>query len=166
MATMPQLIALIMQKFRDQYGESIWSKLLWIFRRLYFLIRSWFFDIEYIPVDMQKLEEALEDWKETVLNYLQYIPEIQDCDDFAMYFKTWLQKWTFENTNTPSNGVGIAIGLVSKDGELLGGHAWNIVLVRTDQGEKVVFVEPQLGEIINNNRSDDGYDYVLQAVII
>jgi len=157
---------MILQKFRDQYGESLLSKILWIFRRIMFFARSWFFDIQYYSISLEELQEALEKWKEYVLDNIQYLPEIFDCDDFAMYFKTWLQSYVMQEMDKPFNGVGVAIGYVVEDGKLLGGHAWNIVLVDTDEGTKIVYVEPQLGEYFFGDTSSDGFTYTLQAVII
>ena len=164
--TQPQLIMLILKFFRDQYGESLKSKILWVFRRLWFLIRSWFFDIMYYSIKLEELQQALEKWKEYVLENLEYLPEIWDCDDFAMYFKTWLQSYVLHELGKPFNGVGVVLGNVYKDGRLLGGHAWSIVLV--DIGTvTAVFVEPQLGEILSPTlKSSDGYQYEIQAVII
>ena len=166
MVTSAQLITMILQKFRDQYGESLLSKILWIFRRIMFFARSWFFDIFYYSIKLEDLEDALEDWKEQILDDISYLPEVFDCDDFAQLFKIWLMEWAKDNLNEHINGVGLALGIVSKEGRILGGHAWNIVLVDTDEGTKIVYVEPQLGEIIEGDTSSDGFTYTLQAVII
>lgn len=166
MATMPQLMAMVLGKFRDQYAGSFWDKLWFILRRVIFFARSYFMDVLYVPIKLEELEEALEEWRREVLPNTKYMPEIMDCDDFAFYFKVWLQKWTAEHTKAPSNGVGVAIGALSKGSEVLGGHAWSIVLVMTEHGEDVVFVEPQTGEILENFKSSDGYEYTLQSVII
>jgi len=167
MVTSAQLIAMILQLFKDQYGGSLLNKILWIFRRVIFLMRSWFFDIQYYTIDVDDLLDALSKWKEEILNNISYLPEIFDCDDFAMYFKTWLQGYIQQEKDTPFNGVGVAIGQVFRDGELLGGHAWNFVVVQNGDNIYILFIEPQLGEIIpSNNISSDGYEYVLQAVII
>jgi len=167
MVTSAQLIAMILQLFKDQYGGSLLNKILWIFRRVIFLMRSWFFDIQYYSISLEELQEALQKWKEYVLDNIQYLPEIFDCDDFAMYFKTWLQSYVMQEMDKPFNGVGVVLGAVLKDGQLLGGHAWNIVLVDVGGVTTIVFVEPQLGELLSTTmRSSDGYEYVLQAVII
>jgi len=167
MVLQPQLIMMILQRFKDQFGDTLVSKLLWIFRRIMFLARSWFFDLQYYSIKLEELQEALEKWKEYVLDNIQYLPEIFDCDDFAMYFKTWLQSYVMQEMDKPFNGVGVAIGYVFKDGKLLGGHAWNIVLVDVSSTTCILFVEPQLGELLSPTmRSSDGYEYVLQAVII
>jgi len=166
MVTSAQLIAIVLQKFKDQWGNTWISKLLWIFRRIIFFARSWFFDIFYYSIKLEDLEDALEDWKTQVLDDISYLPEVFDCDDFAQLFKIWLMEWAKDNLNQHINGVGLALGIVSKDGKVLGGHAWNIVLVSTDEGMKLVYVEPQLGEIIEGDTSSDGFTYTLQAVII
>jgi len=167
MILQPQLIMMILQRFKDQFGDTLVSKLLWIFRRLMFLARSWFFDLQYYSIKLEELQEALEKWKEYVLDNIQYLPEIFDCDDFAMYFKTWLQSYVMHELDKPFNGVGVVLGAVLKDGQLLGGHAWNLVLVDVSGTTCILFVEPQLGELLSPTlRSSDGYEYVLQAVII
>jgi len=167
MVLQPQLITMILQLFKDQYGGSLLNKILWIFRRILFFARSWFFDLQYYSIKLEDLQEALEKWREYVLDNLEYMPEIFDCDDFALWFKTWLQSYMHEEKHKPFNGVGIALGNVFKDGELLGGHAWNIVLVDVGGTTCIMFVEPQLGELLSSTmRSSDGYEYVLQAVII
>jgi len=165
MVTSAQLIAMVLSIFKDQYGESLLSKILWVFRRLLFFMRSWFFDIFYYSIKLEDLEDALEDWKTQVLDDISYLPEVFDCDDFAQLFKIWLMQWAKNNLNQHINGVGLALGVVSKEGRILGGHAWNIVLVSTDEGMKLVYVEPQLGEIIEGDTSSDGFTYTLQAVI-
>jgi len=158
---------MILEKFKDQYGNTLSSKLLWIFRRLMFMLRSWFFDLQYYTIEVDDLLEALGKWKDEVLEQIQYLPEIHDCDDFALYFKVWLQSYLLRELGKPFNGVGVAIGSVFRDGELLGGHAWNFVVVQNGDNIYILFIEPQLGEIIpSNNISSDGFEYVLQAVII
>jgi len=164
--TQPQLIVMLLERLRDQYGKSLISKILWILRRVLFFMRSWFFDLFYYSISIEDLQEALEDWKNEVLDVIEYLPEVFDCDDFAVYFKSWLQSWARAKKRKAFNGVGIALGQVYKDGRLLGGHAWNIVLVHSGSRVYIVYVEPQIGEIILGNISSDGYEYYLQAVII
>jgi len=125
-----------------------------------FAVRSWFFDITYYAISYDKLLELLEKWKNDVLANLKYKPEIFDCDDFANYFKVWMTK------ETGVNCTGEALGLVYKDGRLLGGHAWNIVIVHKHGVIDVLFVEPQLGEIIENQKTSDGWEYYLLAVLV
>lgn len=163
----PQLVMMILKLFKDQFGSTWTSKLLWIFRRLMFFMRSWFFDVMYYSVNVDDLIDALSYWRKYVLENIEYLPEVFDCDDFATYFKVWLQSWIYASKGIRVNGVGIALGVVYKDGRLLGGHAWNIVLVDNGGRQYVLFVEPQLGEIItSNNISSDGWKYELQAVIM
>ena len=167
MVLQPQLISMILERFKDQYGDSLLSKILWVLRRIMFFMRSWFFDLQYYSIKLEDLKEALNTWREYVLDNIQYFPEVFDCDDFAIYFKVWLQSYMHEEKHKPFNGIGIALGNVFKDGELLGGHAWNIVLADIAGVNCILFVEPQLGELLSiTMRSSDGYEYVLQAVII
>jgi len=167
MITSAQLIDMIIKRFKDQYGNSLTSKILWILRRVLFFMRSWFFDLFYYSISIDDLMEALKDWKNEVLDIIEYLPEVFDCDDFAVYFKSWLQSWARAKKCKAFNGVGIAIGMLFKDYQPVGGHAWNIVLVHSGSRVYIVYVEPQLGEIIpESNISSDGYEYYLQAVII
>ena len=174
--TQAQVYAMAMSKFHDQFSGSWAKKLLYIFKRVLFVIRSQLYDLEYNSIPLWLLEEALKEWRKQVLDRLHYVGESFDCDDFARHFMVWLKDWICGNGiicsfAPPSeqikqfNGVGMAIGLLFKDGELLGGHAWNIVLVTDDSGEPMlVYVEPQIGEWFSGNRSPDGMDYELQAI--
>jgi len=137
-----------------------------IIKGIMFATRSWIFDTEYIPVDEQVLNEALAKWKNEVLSNLVYKPEIWDCDDYASLFKAWLQKYLVFEKQLRINAVGIALGRVydKKTGELLGGHAWNIVLVNKPVGFDVKFVEPQVGIVFDHDT--DTWEYELMAVII
>jgi len=157
---------MILKSFKDQYDDSLLSKFLWVFRRLMFFLRSWFFDITYYGISLGELEEALEAWKREVLDHLQYVSEVFDCDDFAVYFKSWLQKYIRERYDKLINGVGIALGMVYKDYQLLGGHAWNIVVIEEPGIKSIAFIEPQTAEIITGSKTEDGFEYMLQAVII
>jgi len=173
---MAQVYALALEKFRDQYSGSVWSKLAYIFRRIMFFARSWLFDMEYHTIPLDMLEEAMEVWAGEYLPYLIYQGEVFDCDDFARHFTVWLKDYITcqglirECIETPLpvfNGVGLGLGyLEDKDGNVLGGHAWAVVLVTVGEEPMLVYVEPQTGEVMWDNESREGYKYILEAVII
>jgi len=140
----------------------------WIcwFKKMFYYVKTWYFDITYIPIPQSILNELLNEWKNNVLPGSKYIAEIWDCDDFASYFKGWFQRKLVFDRQLKLNGVGIALGTVyDSRGNELGGHAWNILVVEKDGGADVVFLEPQTGEIFEDT-SSKGYKYELEAVII
>jgi len=140
------LMLLYSKKLRDWVG------------RLVFVIKSWFRDIEYVPVSEERFRELIEWWVRDVLPLLHYTPETFDCDDYSAYFKAWF------NFESRTNACAEAIGEARlPDGSRVG-HEWVGVLVRTSKGVKVVFVEPQTGEVFEE-RTTDGWDYYLRAVI-
>ena len=174
--TQAQVYAMAMAKFNDQFQGSWVKKLLYIVRRILFVIRSQLYDLEYNTIPEWLLKKALQEWKSKVLDNLHYVGESFDCDDFARHFMVWLKDWVCGNGIICSfapeneqikqfNAVGMAIGLLFKDGQILGGHAWNIVLITNSNGEaELVYVEPQIGEYFRGNISPDGFQYELQAV--
>jgi len=124
--------------------------------KLFFSIRSWFFDVEYEPLTLKELEAFIDKWVKEILPKLIYTKERFDCDDFAGLFKYMCIK------ETKKNGVGRAIGKVYYKGEFLGYHAWNIVIL--DDGS-VINVEPQTGEAFYGSILHD-WKYELLAVIL
>jgi len=136
-------------------NEKWYWKLL---RYIMFFFRSWFFDLKYKTISLSELEQILREYDQYLKRYkLEYEIDYFDCDDYAVTFKA------FATRRTKANSVGIAIGIVSKPDEgILGGHAWNIVIL--DNGN-IVFVEPQTREWFEPNVSSDGFIYELQAVI-
>jgi len=127
----------------------------WINKLLFFL-RSWFFDVEYEPFDENELKGYLNEWIEKELPKLAYTKERFDCDDFAGYFKYWLIK------RSGKNGVGRAIGKVYCDGEFIGYHAWNLVILTSGV---VVYVEPQTGDMFYGETLYN-WRYELQSVLM
>jgi len=166
--TQPQLIVKIMQKFKDQYGSTWKSRLMYIFRRILFMMRSWFFDVEYRSVPRQWIEEFLEYWKKNILPNLHYEAEFFDCDDFARWFIFKLREYIHNKYSIWYNGNGETLGVVYHNGELLGGHAWVLVVDDTEEEiGRIDFVEPQIGEFLDDNlNSSDGWHYEIQAVIV
>ncbi len=174
--TQAQVYAMAMQKFHDQFSGSWIKKLLYIVKRILFVIRSQLYDLEYNTIPEWLLKQALQEWKSKVLDKLHYVGETFDCDDFARHFMVWLKDWINGNgiicEFAPKNeqikqfnAVGMAIGLLYKDGRLLGGHAWNIVLITNSDGEpELVYVEPQIAEMFRGTTTSDGFDYELQAI--
>jgi len=135
-----------------------------IFRKLLYNARTWYFDMTYIPIPLEILNEALSKWKAEVLPTLKYQSEIWDCDDYASYLKGWLQRYLVFEKQLQVNGVGIALGVVYDENGEVGGHAWNIVLLEKPVGAEVKFIEPQTGQLFDD--STDKWRYVLEAVII
>jgi|GEM_PF-6056119 len=164
----PQLVMKILSKFRDQYGGSWINKLLWWLRRVLFMVRSWFFDLEYYTVKKEWLDEFLEYWRNNILQNLHGQPEVFDCDDFSRWFIFKLREYIHNKYGVWYNANGEALGILYKDYQILGGHAWVVVVVDTsDEPAKVMFIEPQIGEYLNDDMTtSDGYMYKLQAVII
>jgi len=174
--TQAQVYAMAMKKFNDQFQGSWIKKLLYVVKRILFIIRSQLYDLEYNTIPEWLLQKALQEWRKQVLDKLKYIGETFDCDDFARHFMVWLKDWIngsgiiceFAPKNEQIkqfNAVGMAIGLLFKDGELLGGHAWNIAIITNNSGEpELVFIEPQTATYFRGNQSDDGFIYELQAI--
>lgn len=128
-----------------------------LIRTILFGIRSWFFDINYKELTKEQLFNLLKDFKKYLEQYgLHYENEYFDCDDFAVALKN------FAVVNYKTNGVGIALGILKKDGEVLGGHAWNIAIL--DNGD-IVYIEPQTCEHFYSNKSPDGFEYELLVVV-
>jgi len=162
------LISKVLEKFRDQFGYTWKSRLLWIFRRIVFLARSWFFDLEYISIPKEWLDEYMEHWRKEVLSNLKPQPELFDCDDFAMYFIFKMREYIYRKHGVRYNGNGVVLGIVYRNGKPLGGHAWVLALVDTESEiGKVVFIEPQIGEYLTDDMTtSDGLRYEIQAVIV
>lgn len=116
--------------------------------------RSQLYDQFYNPATTSELKTFLSYWSSDVLPQLCYTAEAFDCDDFAFLFKALMVKYTKKNC------CFFVVGRLYKDGELLGGHAFNAVL--TADGD-VVFVEPQIAEALSvvgkEVFSSDGYEY-------
>jgi len=128
-----------------------------LIRVILFAARSWFFDINYRELAKEQLWRMLEDFRRYLEQYgLHYENEYFDCDDFAVAFKN------FAVVHYKTNGVGIALGILRKDGKVLGGHAWNVAVL--DNGD-IVYIEPQTCEYFYSNKSSDGFEYELLAVV-
>jgi len=141
------------------------SWICWL-KKMFYHIKTWYFDITYIPIPYNILNEVLNEWINSVLPGLKFTAEIWDCDDFASYFKGWLQMKLVFDMKLRLNGVGIALGTVyDRRGNELGGHAWNILVVEKNGNPDTVFLEPQTGEVFEDT-SSKGYKYELEAVII
>ncbi len=112
-------------------------------RKLVFYIKSCFFDTRYKCITIDELEQLLKIWRENILPKLRYQLDFWDCDDFAMYFASWLK------LKTKTNCGGMVIGVLNGFG-----HAWTPVLVKNYDDVDVMFVEPQLGRIVEVNKED------------
>ena len=133
----------------SKYCRPWWKKLLLGFR-------SHLYDLEYYMCTQDQLLEFLEWWRKEQLPSLMYTPEKFDCDDFAFLFKALCVMKTHLNCSL------LVGGEVRQNGELLGLHAWNLVVV--DAPREVQFVEPQTGEILQVVQGkivrSDGWEYV------
>ena len=121
-------------------------------------LRWWPFDLHYKTFSRASFNVAVKYFKDFIESHnLHYEYEFFDCEDFALLFKAI----TAAKLNT--NAVGIAIGLLRKDGKLLGGHAWNIVLIDNE----LYYFEPQTYELfdVKTATTSDGFKYELQGVI-
>ena len=121
-----------------------------------FLLRGWLFDTVYYGVSENEFEIAVQEYRRWIeRNELVWTADRFDCDDFAVTFKA------VAISVLRKNSVGIAIGMLYKGEELLGGHAWNIILF--DDGT-ILFFEPQTLELFTNE-TIDGFRYELTAVL-
>jgi len=147
-------------ELRMKLSKIVWNQYSNPFKKLVsallFNLRSWLFDLFYKSFNRETLNIAVQYFKDYIESHnLHYEFDYFDCDDFALLFKAL----TSAKMNT--NAVGIALGLVYKDKQLLGGHAWNIVLLDNE----LYYFEPQTLELFNGDTSTDGFNYELQAVI-
>jgi len=149
-------------ELRAKLSKIVWNQYSNPFKKLVstllFNLRSWLFDLYYKSFNNETLSIAIQYFRDYIESHnLHYEFDFFDCDDFALLFKAL----TSARMNT--NAVGIALGLIYKDNQLLGGHAWNIILLN---GELWYF-EPQTLELftVENAVSSDGFKYELQAVI-
>jgi hypothetical protein len=137
-----------------QHGNII-SKVL---NFLLFNFRSWFFDLNYKSFTRREFETAVRHFMDFIESYnLHYEFEYFDCDDFALLFKA------LTSAKLNSNAVGLALGLLYRDDVMLGGHAWNVVLIN----DELYYFEPQTYELfdVRSATTLDGFRYELQAVI-
>jgi len=148
-----ELIKLCLSKAVE--SSTNWkSKLL---KTLFFSLRSYFFDLYYDICSLDEIHNALEKFKSELESLgIEYIPDSFDCDDYASAFKA------FFSLHYKKNSVGLALGRIYYGKQLLGAHAWNIVLLT---GGVLAFVEPQTFEVFFTNVSPDGFTYELEAVI-
>ena len=147
-------------ELRAKLSKIVWNQYRNPFKKLIatlmFNFRSWLFDLFYKSFDYEELGKAIQIFRDYIESHnLHYEFDYFDCDDFALLFKA------LTSAKLNSNAVGIALGLVCKDNELLGGHAWNIVLLNNE----LWYFEPQTLELFFGNLSSDGFKYELLAVL-
>ena len=154
MITQLELRAKVSKLVWNQYTNPI-KKLLAV---LLLNLRWWPFDVFYKTFNKDTFNAAVDYFKDYVESHnLHYEFDFFDCEDFALLFKAIIAA----KMNT--NAIGIAIGLVYKGGKLLGGHAWNIVLIN----DELYYFEPQTYELFDTKTAttSDGFKYELQGVI-
>lgn len=103
-----------------------------------------------IPIDLSYKKLTLEEYQYHISDICQYfdkfVPEVYDCDDFAVIMKA-------EFAKLKCNGVGLAVGFC---GGIL--HVWNIVQT-SDKG--IWQLEPQTREIFKHK-----WEYIPIIVIL
>ena len=124
------------------------------------ILKSWLMDVEYKVIPYDELVELVYEFIHWLHEKnLHYIKEYFDCDDFATAFKSFMA--------VNGYNVGVAIGeLHHHEYGFLGYHAWNIAVTDYMGQEKLVFIEPQTGDIFFTNISRiDKFIYRLLVVI-
>jgi len=97
-------------------------------------------------------------WLNT-LNFLNYTENYFDCEDFSMLFKSLLSSCNY-------NSAGLVEGDLYYQGRYVGRHMWNIILFCNPswsdplQSFRLFEYEPQIGAILINHQSFDGFTYV------
>jgi len=125
---------------------------------------SWYFDTMYRAIHTREFTEVFNQWLSYHQGKLVYLPEVFDCDDFAFCFSA-LARLNYYS------GVGMVVGELWKDGEFLGYHAWNIIMMyrwTEDKPEpwiKLYEFEPQTLDLFDTHKSHDGFDYKGEWVI-
>lgn len=76
------------------------------------------------------IEQWLELWEGFNQDFIPYLPDFYDCDNYAFDFRSYCSRQLH-------NGVGVVYG------KRHGPHMWNILL--TSQGAR--YIEPQTGQI-------------------
>lgn len=78
-------------------------------------------------------------WVESGLKYFKYKPEVFDCDDFALAYKTKAARTAYSENNLYPYSVGIVFGQNEKSA-----HAANLFI---DQWLRLQLLEPQTGAV-------------------
>jgi len=135
-------IRLVMGDFasRVRVWGSWFDVLVWYLR---FFTKSLFVDEWYYVPSRDDFEAMLEEWRRR-LQSLRYIGDRFDCDDYAVAFKAFASEYGCWNS------VGFVGGILCVDGECVG-HAWNLALVHDNGAVRVVHVEPQVGDYIEES---------------
>jgi hypothetical protein len=113
---------------------------------------SWFFDNYYVALPVDKFKYVLEWWWK-VLEKVNYIPEVFDCNHYVQLFSSLLSACGY-------NSSGMIVGELYHNNEFLGYHAWNLILFVNPQNQfKIYEFEPQTANILLDHRSFDGFEY-------
>ena len=90
-------------------------------------------DLKFQYTDFETMKKIIEiDWT----NLKGYKEDVFDCDNFAFTFASRMAEiWEI-------NGVAVAFGVVYEK-SLPIPHFWNYFVARTENGEKLYFLEPQ-----------------------
>ena len=107
-------------------------------------------DNNYYAVDMETFKKIVEwDWTDT----RKYIADTFDCDKFAMYFKARVA------IDFGVNAVGIVLDYSSS-------HAYNIVILKDQQGVKWYLYEPQNDSIFTYRQRNQNLYAMRQFYLI
>lgn len=123
---------------------------------------SWYFDYQYRALPVQRFGQFLNSWH-NILNILSYTREYFDCEDFSLLFMSLLRACGYTS--------GMVVGELYYNEEFIGYHAWNLLLFcnpnfpDVTQSFRIYEFEPQIGEILMNHKSTDGFRYVGRWVI-
>ena len=137
----------------DVLADICWRKVPWLIPKILFLVKSLFLDVHYLSVREDELHSLLKAWRQNILPKLRYRYDYWDCDDYARYFVAWFNLVSKTNAGGETYGV---VKVRRMNGAMRRwesyGHSWVGVLVDFGYDVDVVFVEPQLGEIVETER--------------
>jgi len=130
---------------------------------------SWFYDRYYYAWSNDDVVAAWQEWHDYYTKeLLKYIPEAFDCDDFAEQFKCVARRTLIKRHKMYIGSVApaVAIGELHRDGEFLGYHAWNLILLHVGLDSYIlVHFEPQTLDLWTGDISPDGFKYILRWVV-
>ena len=126
------------------HGNMILGKLLKIWPRLN-PERLWAADAKYIMPTRGELEKAV--FESPVSGY-EYVPEIEDCDDYALFLQADIIRKRYDDYKAGKIPKGQqypwAFGQIWYDDPKIGSHAVNICITFDDG---VLLIEPQTNKI-------------------
>jgi len=107
-------------------------------------------DGTYYTVDLDTFKKIIEwDWTDT----RKYLEDTFDCDKFAMYFKSRMA------IDFGINAIGVVLDYSSE-------HAYNLIIVKDQQGVKWYLYEPQNDNIFTYDQRDQNFYAMKQYVLL